>query len=275
MSADQDDADGYGADYWRELDPNTYLDDAAKLHGARDSPAIIATAFRLMLQRTFVERFHDGDHVYFIAALAGLSSLYLIKSGPIDGFDAVFLSRLPLRTNSILFNQAGKLRVDVARRLYDSCNHILGGAGAAQKDAPTDRSEALLSFLRQLLARIRTLEGQIALPPKFADRPVEANGERLSAFAFFAKHWAWRAEAGDVFLDDLRDADLQLYQALAQHQARQGKKLTDLIPSSPTRGRKKYVRTAAEQAEERRRATRERVRRHRKTLRTNRPTSGG
>lgn len=268
MGADQDEADEHDAAYWRELSPDTYLAAASELHDPRDSPAIFATAFRLMLQRTFIEKFHDDDHVYFTAALAGLSSLYLIKSGPVDGYDTVFLSRLPLRTNGILFNEVGKLRIDVARRLYDSCNHILGGAGAAQRDAPTERSEALLSFLRALLARIRALDGQIALPPKFADRPAEANGERLSAFAFYTQHWAWRAEAGDVFLDDLREADPQLYRALAQHQARRGKKLTDLIPSSPTRGRKKHVRTLAEQTEERRRATRARVRRHRKALRT-------
>lgn len=267
MSADEHDADEHGADYWQELNPNTYIDAAAKLHDPRDSPAIFATAFRLMLQKTFLEKFHDDDNLYFIATLIGLSSLYLVKTGPIDGYDAVFLSRLPLRTKGMLFNEAGKLRPDIARRLYDSCNQILGNVGAAQHEAPTERSEALLRFLRQLLSHIRTFEGQFALPPKFGDRPPEADGERLIAFAFFTKHWAWRVEAGEVFLDDLKQADPQLYQALAQHQARQGKKLTDLIPSSPTRGRKKHVRTAAEQAEERRRATRARVRRHRKALR--------
>ncbi|MGE0531947.1 MAG: hypothetical protein AB7G40_05490 [Hyphomonadaceae bacterium] len=264
--------------YWHELNPSTYLDAAQALHQSTDSAAIFATAFRMMLEATFLQKFHDDDYLYLYTSVAGLSSLYLLKKGELDGFDRSFLSRLPWRAAPVLFNEQGKLRIDIALRLFRQHEQILAGAAdSLVEGCSRDRVDALQVAFRTNLTLIRAIDDRAALTPAplFRERTARTGDRRPTAMEHFLEHWAWRVLVGEVFLDELKAADPQLYTALAQHQHRQGERLSDLVPPSPTKGRKPHIRTPDEQLAERRRVAALRMQRHRKASRAKWPPPTG
>ncbi len=75
------------------------------------------------------------------------------------------------------------------------------------------------------------------LPPKFADRAPLPNGALPTAMQWFETHWKPLIEQGKAG-DDIRRHDLKFYEALSTALGRRGMKLRDVLPPSPTRGRK-------------------------------------
>ncbi|MBN8605720.1 MAG: hypothetical protein J0L81_02275 [Caulobacterales bacterium] len=101
------------------------------------------------------------------------------------------------------------------------------------------------------LARVAMLIGEAAalvkvpvplLPrdvPKFENRvrdPVTL--KRVNAIEWYDQQWKPLVDAGAAAGDDIRREDMRFYSALAGLLKARGKKISDVLPPSPTRGRK-------------------------------------
>lgn len=110
-------------------------------------------------------------------------------------------------------------------------------------------SGALESVPSDRLARVAKLIGEAAeivsadpstFTPLFRDREVDpATGKKPTALEWFDAVWKPRVDVGEASGDDIRQADFKFYEALASYQKSKGRKLSDLLPPSPTRSKSK------------------------------------
>jgi hypothetical protein len=75
--------------------------------------------------------------------------------------------------------------------------------------------------------------------PLFRDRELcPKTGTVPTALQWFELVWAPRVLTGEAAGDDIRQHDFKFYEALASALRRRGQKLSDVLPASPTRGRR-------------------------------------
>lgn len=118
---------------------------------------------------------------------------------------------------------------------------LIGQAHAAVVEQPSDMQRANLATMIEHGAEED--EG----PPLWREREADPKtGKRPTAIEWFDLHWKPLVLAGEASGDDIRQHDFKFYEALASYQKSKGKKLSDLLPPSPTRGK------IQETAEERR-----------------------
>lgn len=97
------------------------------------------------------------------------------------------------------------------------------------------------------LARVAKLIGEAAeivsadpakYVPLFRDRQIDPEtGKKPTALEWFDQVWKSRVDAGEAAGDDIRQSDFKFYEALASYQKSKGRKISDLLPPSPTRSK--------------------------------------
>ncbi|KAF0183372.1 MAG: hypothetical protein FD160_991 [Caulobacteraceae bacterium] len=145
----------------------------------------------------------------------------------------------------------------------------------ALKRVPSDRVARVVSLVGEAAALVSTpassdprkalVENAASLPPMFADRTVDPQGKLPTALQWFEMHWRPLIVEGRSG-DDIRQHDFKYYSALASALKRSGRKLSDILPPSPTRSRKGE--TEEERQTRLRNLNTARVRRHRANKRT-------
>lgn len=96
---------------------------------------------------------------------------------------------------------------------------------------PSDRLARVAMLIGEAAALVKAKVPASTSTLLFEHRQADPKtGEKCTAIEWYNTHWRERVEAGDVFANDIKHADLKLYQAIASHQRRAGKTLSDLIP---------------------------------------------
>lgn len=117
----------------------------------------------------------------------------------------------------------------------------------ALEGVPAGRLARVVSLVGEAAALVSTpasadlrkalIENADALPPLFADRTADLQGKLPTALQWFEMHWRPLIVEG-CSGDDIRKHDIKYYSALASAMKRSGRKLSDVLPPSPTRGRR-------------------------------------
>lgn len=96
---------------------------------------------------------------------------------------------------------------------------------------PSDRLARVAMLIGEAAALVKAKVPASTNTLLFENRQADPKtGEKCTAIEWYNIHWRERVEAGDVFANDIKHADLKLYQAIASHQRRAGKTLSELIP---------------------------------------------
>lgn len=107
---------------------------------------------------------------------------------------------------------------------------------------PSDRLARVAMLIGEAAALVKARSLGAKSPsevPKYKDRkPDPLTLKRPTALEWFELQWKPLVDASAATGDDLRREDQQLYGALAVALNRSGKKMSDVLPPSPTRGNK-------------------------------------
>lgn len=111
---------------------------------------------------------------------------------------------------------------------------LIGQAHAALIEHPSDAQRANFSAMVEHGA-----EKERKVPPLWREREADAKTGKLpTAIEWFDLHWKPLVLAGEATGDDIRQCDFKFYESLASYQKSKGKKLSNLLPPSPTRSPK-------------------------------------
>jgi hypothetical protein len=125
---------------------------------------------------------------------------------------------------------------------------------------PSGRLARVVKLIGEAVAVLS--EPSVANAPLFRERsPSPDTGKPPTAIEWFELVWKERVMAGEVTGDDIRRHDAHYYSTLASALSKRGKKISEVLPPSPTRALK--VTDIPEGEDRQRFLNRERVKRHR------------